>query len=122
MAFIEQLNQLVAAKADLAKQEKELEAQRTRALASLPAQFGFQDLKSFIKALKSAPKAKRVKVAKAKAPKLAKRARLTPETKHAIVEAAKGDKSGAEIAKEFGVSLATVHNLKKAAGLVKVRE
>lgn len=121
MAFIDQLNQLAAAKADLAKQEKELEAERTRALTALPAQFGYSDLNAFIKALKKAPKAKKVTRTAKKTVKKGKRARLTPEAKQAIVEAVKGEKTGAEIAKEFGVSLATVHNLKKTAGLVKAR-
>jgi len=47
--------------------------------------------------------------------------KITPEIKQQVISAVKADKSGATIAKEFGISLPSVQNIKKAAGLVKTR-
>jgi hypothetical protein len=133
MPFIDKINQLEAAKAKLAELEKNVTEERVLALATLPSQYGYADLNSFIKALKEAavgaPR-KGKKAAKApkapKAPKVAKegkrtRAKITPELKAGIIAAVQAGKSGAEIAKEFKISLPSVQNIKKAAGLVKAR-
>lgn len=73
-----------------------------------------------------APKAK--KVAKAKkavkkgSKKRAKRTVITPELKSGIIAALKAGGTGAAIASKFGVSVPTLHNIKKAAGLTKSRK
>jgi len=66
--------------------------------------------------------AKAAKPAKAGAKKRAKRTRLTPELKERIVAALKAGGKGAAVASKFGVSVPTVHNIKKAAGLTKTRK
>jgi DNA invertase Pin-like site-specific DNA recombinase len=110
MSFIDQLNQITAAKAKLAAQEQAIFQEREQALAKLPASHGYSDLKSFIKALKKATKpAKRT------------RAKITPELKQQVLAAIQEGKTGAEIVKAFGLSLPSVQNIKKEAGLVKVR-
>lgn len=49
--------------------------------------------------------------------------RLTPEEKSKIEQLLKsGDKKATDIAQEFGVSTATVNNIKSIAGLTKKRE
>lgn len=129
MSFIDQLNQITAAKAKLAAQEQAIFQEREQALAKLPASHGYADLKSFIKALKAAvgPSRKSKKTAKAaKTPKAAKpakrtRAKITPELKQQVLAAIQEGKTGAEIVKAFGLSLPSVQNIKKEAGLVKVR-
>ena len=140
MPFIDKINQLEAAKAKVAELEKNVSTERQQALSALPSDFGYSDLNSFIKALKAAAGARRGrkagKVAKAaKGPKAAKaakaekpakagkrtRAKITPELKQNVIDAVNAGKSGAAIAKEFGVSLPSVQNIKKAAGLVKAR-
>jgi len=96
-------------------------------LARLPFDFGYADLKSFIKALKRAAgakpakAAKAAKVGKAKKGKRGKRARITPEVKEAVKAAVAAGKTGAVIAKELGISLPSVQNIKKEFGLVKKR-
>jgi len=96
-------------------------------LARLPFDFGYADLKSFIKALKRAAgskpakSAKAVKAPKAKKARRGKRARITPEMKEAVKAAVVAGKTGAVIAKEFGISLPSVQNIKKEFGLVKPR-
>jgi hypothetical protein len=128
MSFTDQIAELAKAKAKIAQAEAKLAADRVSALAKLPGEYGYASLNDFIKALKSAAgKAKKGKVAKvAKAPKAAKagkrtRAKITPELKQQVIAAVQAGKSGAEISKEFGVSLPSVQNIKKEAGLVKAR-
>ena len=134
MSFIDQIAELEKAKAKIAQAEAKLAADRTTALAKLPGDYGYTSLNDFIKALTlAAGKAKKAKAAKAgkatkapkapKAEKAAKRGRtkITPELKEQVIAAVKADKSGAEIAKAFGISLPSVQNIKKEAGLVKSR-
>ena len=54
----DKLKTLAHLKAQTAKLEASLAESRPAALAALPAEFGFADLKSFIKALQSAASAK----------------------------------------------------------------
>lgn len=51
-----------------------------------------------------------------------KRARITPEMTKGIIEAIKAGDAGAVVGKRFGVSVQSVQNIKKAAGLVKKRQ
>lgn len=128
MSFTDQLAELEKQKAKIAQQEAKLAADRVAALAKLPSDFGYASLNEFIKALKSAAgkggKAKKSKAVKAaKAPKAGKRtrAKITPELKQQVIAAVQEGKSGAQIAKAFGISLPSVQNIKKEAGLVKAR-
>ena len=122
----DKLKELAQLKAQAAKLEAALEAQRPAALAALPAEYGFADLKSFIKALKAAagakPKAKRgrkagTKVAKGKRT----RGRITEEIKLAVKTALEQGKKAGAIAKEVGISYASIQNLKKTFGFTKSR-
>jgi transposase-like protein len=47
---------------------------------------------------------------------------VTPELRDAIVAALNAGATSAAAAKQFGVSVPTVHNVKKAAGLTKSRK
>ena len=103
------------------------------ALAKLPSDYGYDSLNGFIKALKAAAgkagksKGKAKKAAKAPKPaKVAKagkrtRAKITPEIKQQVIAAVQAGTAGAKIAKDFGISLPSVQNIKKEAGLVKAR-
>ena len=121
--MINNIEQEIAnAKAKVAELEGFLKNQGK--LARLPFDFGYADLKSFIKALKRAAGAKPARAAKAPAARKAKRgkrARITPEIKEAVKAAVASGKTGAAIAKEFGISLPSVQNIKKEFGLVKAR-
>lgn len=140
MSFIDQIAELEKAKAKLAQAEAKLSADRVAALAKLPADYGYADLNSFIKALKDAAAkagkskgkrgkaaAKAAKAAKApkavKAPKAGKgkRAKITDEVKAQVKALAESGKTGLEIAKALGISQPSVQNIKKALGLVKAR-
>ena len=50
-----------------------------------------------------------------------KRAKITDETREQVKKMVAEGKTGAEIAKTVGISLPSVQNIKKAAGLVNQR-
>ena len=127
---IEVVKELEAAKAKVVELEHSLEKELTQKLSRLPYEYGFDDLGSFIKALKEAAGARKGGRGrgKAAAPKAAKggkrgkRARITPEIKAQVKELVKSEKTGSQIAKELGISLPSVQNIKKELGLVKARK
>ncbi len=130
LMVIEVVKELEAAKAKVAELEHSLEKELTQKLSRLPYEFGFDDLASFIKALKSAAGARRspgrvkgVKAAKGEKPaKRGKRTRITPEIKAQVKALVNDEKTGADIAKQLGISLPSVQNIKKELGLVKARK
>lgn len=104
------------------KLEAEIAESRSAELASLPGRFGYSDVKDFVKALLAASGGRMPrKAAGETVKKRGKRARVTPEMREEILAAARAGETGPVIAKRFGVSVPTVQNIKKAAGLVKAR-
>ena len=68
---------------------------------------------------KAAPKAKKAtKGSKGRA----KRTLITAELRQGIIDALKAGGKGSAVAAKFGVSVPTLHNIKKAAGLTKARK
>lgn len=138
--FNEQLAKIEKAKAEIAAAEAKLATDRVAALARLPADYGFDSLNAFIKAVKAAygkggkvsakgkpgrkPKAaaapKAAKAPKAKGGK-GSRAKITDEVKAQVKALAEQGKTGQEIAKALGISAPSVQNIKKAFGMVKAR-
>jgi len=117
------VKELQAAKAKVVAIEQSLAKELQQKLAKLPSEYGFDDLNDFIKALKAAEGGRKgAKPAKpAKPVKQGKRARLTPELKDEVKAAVAAGKTGSAIAKEFGISVPSVQNIKKEFGLVKKR-
>lgn len=114
--------QLQAAKAKVAALEQSIVKQQSQKLAKLPAQLGFASVADLIDALKQVSGGRAPKAAKAGKPgKRAKRAKITPEVKDKVKEAVKAGKTGSAIAKDLGISLPSVQNIKKELGLVKKR-
>ena len=117
----DKLKELEATRAKLAALESSVASELNKELAGLPAYYGFDSLAAFVKAVKkaagsrgsskpaSAPKAKRT------------RAKITDETRAQVKALIEQGKTGAEIAKETGISLPSVQNIKKALGLVAAR-
>jgi hypothetical protein len=123
------LKQLDAVRAKLAHLEKTVETELRQELAVLHKQYGFSDLKSFFKAVRAAAgggiqgarkKPGRPKKAAA-APKTRKRAKITAAIRARVKKLVQAGESGSKIAKAVGISLPSVQNIKKAAGLVKSR-
>lgn len=118
------VKELQAAKAKVVALEQSLAKDLNQKLAKLPSEYGFDSLPAFIKAVKAAAGSRRgPKAAKAagKSGKRSKRARLTPELKDKVKAAVGAGKTGSAIAKEFGISVPSVQNIKKEFGLVKKR-
>ena len=122
----QKIQQLAATRAKIANLEKSIAAELNRELAALPAKFGFESVQAFIKAVKAAGSGRAARggrKAKADAPakQRRKRAVITDATRAQVKKLAEAGKTGEEIAKAVGISLPSVHNIKKALGLVKKR-
>jgi len=121
------IKELADYKAKIVELEKVVLEEREAALARAHADLGFASRADLIKALKAlekaGPKRGRKKSAKPAAPaaKKARRKRttITPELRDSILAAVKGGGTGSAVAKKFGVSLPTVQNIKRAAGLTR---
>ncbi len=120
---IEKIQELNALQAKAAKLQAAIETERTAELAALPGKYGYDSVKAFIKAMKAAAGGtRRNKRGTKKAPAgKRKRAKITPELKAQVKTAVEAGKTGAVIAKELGISLPSVQNIKKEFGLVKAR-
>lgn len=148
MSNLNSLRESLAKKqAEVAALEQELRSAQESQFTELPAKLGLESIDAVIKALapyasprlrgvlskavgarvKSAPVAvapagEKPAVAPARVEKR-KRAKVTPELKEQIVAALQaGEKIAAEVAAEFGVSVPTVNNIKRDAGLTKKKE
>jgi len=129
----EKIKQLADLQAKAEKLQQTIEVERTRELAALPSRYGYDSIEAFVKALKAAagaaPKGKK-RGRKPKAGKAAKpaakgkrgRTKITAELKASVIAAVNAGKTGSAIAKEFGISVPSVQNIKKEAGLVKARK
>ena len=120
-----QIKELAAARAKLAQLELEVATELPQELSGLPEQYGFSDVNSFLKAVKSAARGGgRKKVGRPKkvvVPKTRKRAVITAATRAQVKKLVKAGKSGSQIAKAVGISLPSVQNIKKALGLTAKR-
>jgi len=126
----EKIKQLQALQAKADELQKTIEAERMQELAALPAKYGFDSLPAFIKVLKGAASTKgkgKGKRTKAKTKAAAKptgkrtRAKITDETKAKVKAMVEAGAKGSAIAKDLGISLPSVQNIKKELGLVKPR-
>ncbi len=119
------MKELEVARQKLAALEKEVAAQQHKELAGLPAKYGFDSVKAFVKAVKAAANGRPVaksssgtivsksgKVRKARVP-------ITDEIRTEVKKLVEAGKTGSEIAKAVGISLPSVQNVKKALGLVR---
>jgi hypothetical protein len=119
----EKIKELNATKAKVADLEKAIAAELSRELGGLPTKYGFDSVKSFIKAVKAASGGRsKGKVAKKAGVKKRKRAVITDaivdEVKRMLAEKI----SGSKIASAVGISLPSVQNIKTKLGLVKARK
>jgi hypothetical protein len=122
---IDKYKQLEAAKARLAHLQKALAAQLHKELTALPAKFGFDNVKDFVKAVSAAAGPRRSGGGQGKAPGKSgrrRRAVITDATRAEVKKLSEAGKTGAEIAKSVRISLPSVQNIKKALGLVKARK
>jgi hypothetical protein len=116
----DKLKELATARTKIAQLESEMASELGKELAALPAQYGFESAKAFIKAVKMAASGK-TKAGRSGG-KRRTRAVITDATRAQVKKMVEADKSGAEIAKALKISLPSVQNIKKALGLVKSRK
>jgi hypothetical protein len=112
---------LAAYQAKVAALQEQFEKDRAKALAHLHEEYGFESPRELIKAIRAAAGSRRGRPAGKKVVHR-KHARITPDLKEEIKAALKAGKTGGRVAAEFGVSLPSVYNIKKALGLVKARK
>lgn len=122
----EKLKELDAARAKLASLEQSIADELITELAALPAKYGFTTTSSFLAAVRAATGGRvtrrgKGKVAKGGKGKRRSRAVITDETRAQVKKMVSDGKTGSQIAAELGISLPSVQNIKKAAGLVKKR-
>ena len=111
------LKELAAYKAKVAALEKAIAAEQQKKLANLHKEVGFESTEALIEALKGVKKAPR-KTAKRRA----KRTRITDAMKREVGKAVQAGKKGAEIARQFSISIPSIQNIKNELGLVKKRK
>ena len=133
----EKIKRLEATKAKIAALEVSIAAELHEELAALPSSYGYPTLAAFIKAVRaaaSAPAPKNGRKAKAKTKAKAnakpakkgkkprrKRAVITDETRAEVKKLVEAGQTAIQIANAVNVSIPTVHNIKRALGLVKAR-
>ena len=122
------IKELADYKAKIVELERAVLEERESALSRAHSDLGFASRSDLIKALnaleKAGPKRGRKKGAKAASAPTEKKARrkrttITPELRDSILAAVKEGGTGTAVAKKFGVSLPTVQNIKRAAGLTR---
>ena len=111
----DKLKQLAEAETKARKLKEAIERERAKELAVLPQKYGYGSLREFVAALKAVAGKKASRRRK-------KRTRITPKLKTDVVRGLKGGKAASAVAKESGISVASVNLIKKAAGLVKARK
>lgn len=116
------LKEIEATRAKLAALEANAAAGLSKELAALPAAYGFDTAKAFIKAVKAATGGGASR--KVKGAKKGKRTRatITDAMRVQVKKLADAGKTGAQIAAAVGISVPSVQNIKKALGLVKARK
>ena len=122
----DKIKELEATRAKLAELESSVAVELHKELAALPTGYGFDSVAAFLKAVKAAAGkrgSRKARSATASAPAgKRKRAKITDETRAEVKKLLEEGKTGAEIAKAVGISLPSVQNIKKALGLVAVRQ
>lgn len=109
----------------LLKQVADLKAQyedaRIEFLATLPAELGYESVEDLIAAIRQGGKPATKKEPSAKAAKKKgrrRRATITEAMRDQAESLLRGGKTAAFVASEVGISIPSVQNIKKAAGLV----
>lgn len=102
------------------------ESAKRRALATLHTELGYSSGKALAEAILEATEgaSRRTSNAQSKTPSAQPKRRgrgLNPEHKQSIADALKAGANGTQVARDFGVSYPTVHEIKKSLGLVQAR-
>ena len=121
------IKKLATLREKVARLERVIETELYEDLFGIHERYGFAELKSFIEAVKLAARGggrrKGGKVGRPKKvvgeEKIRHRAKITDATRARVKKLAKAGLSGSKIAKAVGISLPSVHNVKKALGITR---
>ena len=124
--IIPKLKELTSLRKKIARLERVIETEIYEELFGIHQRYGFAELESFIEAVKLAARGGRGKVGRPKQTDLTlktrRRAKITDAKRAKVKKLVESGMSGSKIAKAVGISLPSVHNIKKALGLVKTRK
>lgn len=115
------VSELELAKAKVSELEAVMAKERRARLVNLHKELGFESSKELIAALRKAPAGESRPAASAGKRPRGKRSRITPEMKQELKALVNDGKTGKQIAKQLGISLPSVQNIKKELGLVNSR-
>jgi DNA-binding NarL/FixJ family response regulator len=119
---LNKLKRLEETKAKMAALLEELATELNKELRTLPKKYGFANVDDFVRAVKAAAGGgKRAGRPSGTGKSRRKRAVITDETRAEVKKLVAAGKTGGQIASQLGISLPSVHNIKKALGLVKAR-
>jgi DNA-binding CsgD family transcriptional regulator len=112
------LRRLSAARAEVRRLENALASE----LAGLPPRYGFPNVAAFVRAVKVANQGA-LKGSRRRTQRSRRRSRaiITNGIRKAVIGLVKTGKTEGEIARMIGISPASVHNIKRSAGLVRHR-
>jgi hypothetical protein len=116
----DKIKQLTEYQGKIAELQNSIEQERKEALARLHEDYGFKTPAELIKALRAATGG--VVRRAGGGVRRRKHARISAELKEKVKAALQGGKTGVQVSDEFGISLPSIHNIKKAFGLVKARK
>jgi hypothetical protein len=114
---INKIKQLADYQQKVAALQREIERERANTLAHLHEKYGFATPQELIRAVRGA-----IRGGRRGGVRHRKHARISADMKEKIKAALQAGKSGAAVASEFGISVPSVYNIKKAFGLVKARK
>ncbi|MCF7688518.1 MAG: helix-turn-helix domain-containing protein [Cephaloticoccus sp.] len=121
-SFASEADALAALKNEVARLETQQRIKEEERLKQLAGEFGLESVDALIRRLADyASPALRKQLQGEAGEVRGKRARVTQELKAQVVADLQAGGTASAVAEKFGVSLPTVQNIKKAAGLVKAR-
>lgn len=127
MNIPDKIKKLEALRAEVVALEQSIASEQRKELAGLPARYGFSTVPAFLAAFRAAtgrrPGRKPATSAKPGAkPARRKRSVITDEMRAQVKKMVGEGKPGVQIASTLDISLPSVHNIKKALGLVRHRK
>lgn len=119
----EKIKELNALKEKATALEAAIESERARELAALPKTYGFEDARSFADAVLEASGRgggrRPGRPSSGGTGTRRRRGKITDETRATVKKMVEAGRTGKEIAQAVGISLPSVHNVKKALGLIR---
>lgn len=112
------LDQIATLKAKLQTLENEVLAEQQKRLSSLHKEVGLDSSGELIRALDQLSQKPKTQSKKPRR----KRSKITPAVKQKVAIAVKAGKKGSEIARQIGISIPSIQNIKKELGLIKARK